>query len=240
MRMNRSLPSFVMALALLLVTGCQEKGPTPKEGTPSTGPAPHAATSETGGTHPAVPGQNPHPGMVPTQSPHDEGGAAPALPDASGMLDVGAIAFKMPAQWEAQQPKSSMRRAQVSAPGSAGPAQLIVYFFGAGGAGPTQANIDRWVGQFANADGSPVSDAKQTSSKISGFDVTQVEVAGTYAGGMNAGGQQQAAQGGQRLIAAVVNTNGGPYYFKFLGPDGTVTEQREPFDELIASIVASP
>ena len=249
MRMHRSLPAFVMVLALLLVAGCQNKGPTPKEGAPSTGPAPSTATIEAGGTHPAAgtqsphagmaPTQSPHPGMAPTQNPHEDG-AAPALPDASGMLDVGAIAFKVPDGWKADQPRSSMRRAQLSAPGATGPAELIVYFFGTGGAGAAQANIDRWIGQFANADGSPVSDAKQSSSKISGFAVTQVELAGRYAGGMNAGGQQQSAQDGQRLIAAIVSTDGGPYYFKFLGPDGTVTDQRELFRELIASIVASP
>lgn len=239
MRINRSLPVFMMALALLLGAGCQNKGPAPKDGAPSTGSAPKVGTSETGGAHPAVGTQDPHAGMAPMQSPQGEG-AVTGQPDASGMIDVGAVAFKVPAKWEAQQPASSMRRAQVSAPGSAGPAELIVYFFGAQGAGTTQANIDRWIGQFAKPDGSPVSDAKQTSSKVSGFDVTKVEVAGQYAGGMSAAGQQQAAQAGQRLIAAIVSTEGGPYYFKFLGPNATVTEHGAAFDELIASIVASP
>jgi hypothetical protein len=161
-------------------------------------------------------------------------------PDASGMINVGAIAFKVPAKWEAQQPKSSMRRAQVSASGSAGPAELIVFFFGPQGAGSAQANIDRWIGQFSNSDGSPVSDAKQGSSQISGLDVTKLEVAGQFASGMGAQGQPQAPQTGQRLIAAIVNTAGGPYYFKFLGPNASVTENAAAFDELIQSIVPTP
>jgi hypothetical protein len=237
MMVIRSFQISVVALALLLAAGCQNKGPTPKEGSASTGPA-RVGMTETGGAHPGGT-QDPHAGMVPPQSPHGEDATA-GKPDASGMIDVGAIAFKVPATWEAQQPKSSMRRAQVSAPGSAGAAELIVFYFGAQGAGTAKANIDRWVGQFSNPDGSPVSDAKPTASKVSGFDVTKVEVAGKFAGGMAATGQPQAAQAGQRLLAAIVDTNGGPYYFKFLGPDATVTEQSAAFDELLASVVPSP
>lgn len=240
MMMIRSLHVFVMALALLLVTGCQNKGPTPNEGDPSTGTAPKVGTTETGGAHPAVGTQDPHAGMALQQGSQQGAGAAHGQPDASGMIDVGAVTFKVPAKWEAQQPSSSMRQAQLSAPGSAGAAELIVFFFGAQGAGTAQANIDRWIGQFANPDGSAVSDAKQTSSKVAGFDVTKVEVVGQYAGAMSAAGQQQDPKSGQRLIGAIVNTEGGPYYFKFIGPSATVTEHGAAFDELIASIIASP
>jgi hypothetical protein len=177
--------------------------------------------------------------MAPPHNPHGAG-QAPGQPDASGMIDVGAISFVVPPKWEAQQPSSSMRRAQVSASGSAGPAELIVYFFGPKGAGTAKANIDRWIGQFSNPDGSPISDAKQTTSKVSTFDVTQVEVTGQYAGGMAAAGQPQAPQTGQRLMAAIVSTEGGPYYFKFLGPDATVKEHRAAFDDVIASVISSP
>lgn len=156
------------------------------------------------------------------------------------MIDLGAVAFKVPAKWSAQAPKSGMRRAQLSAPGSAGAAELIVYFFGPQGAGSSQENVDRWIGQFSNPDGSAVSNAKQASSKVSGMDITRLEVAGQYAGGMNPAGQQQPGQANQRLIAAIVNTQSGPYYFKFLGPSASVTENAAAFDGLISSIVASP
>ncbi|RLB41920.1 MAG: hypothetical protein DRH30_05805 [Deltaproteobacteria bacterium] len=247
MKLIRSFQVFVMSFALLLTAGCQDKGPTPKEGAGSTGAAP-VGTTETGGAHPGG-ARDPHAGMAPTQEPHagmgatqtpQGAGAVSGQPDASGMIDVGAIAFKLPGKWQAQQPTSSMRRAQLAASGSAGPAELIVYFFGPQGAGTASANIERWIGQFTNADGSPVSDAKQAASKVSGFDVTKVEVVGQYAGGMGAAGQQQAAKADQRLIAAIVNTAGGPYYFKFLGPSSTVTEHSGAFDELIASIASSP
>lgn len=243
--MTRSLHVFLVSLALLLAAGCKSKGPTPKEGA---GATPQVGTTETGGAHPArtqdphagvAPAQDPHAGMAPTAAPPG-GVQGHGQPDASGMIDLGVVAFKVPDKWTVQPPKSGMRRAQLSAPGSAGPAELIVFFFGPQGAGSARENLDRWIGQFSNPDGSPVSDAKTTSSKVAGGDVTKLEVAGQYAGGMAAAGQPQAARANQRLLAAIVNTQGGPYYFKFLGPSATVMENSGTFDDVIASIVASP
>jgi len=236
MMVIRSFRVLTMALALLVVAGCENKGPTPKEGTLSAGPAP-VGTTETGGAHPTIGEQDPHAGMAEQmqqgQNPHP-------VPDESGMMDVGAIAFKVGGKFRVEQPKSSMRRAQLSASGPAGPAQLVVYFFGPQGAGTTKDNVDRWVGQFTKPDGSPVTDAKQTSSKVSGFDVTKVEVAGQFVSGMGGPGQKDAPQPGQGMLAAIVDTDGGPYYIKFIGPGATVAEHGPAFDALIASIVASP
>jgi hypothetical protein len=234
-----------MSLALIVASGCQNKGPAPKDGS---GAAPQVGTTETSGAHPGA-AQDPHAGMAQLGDPHagmdprqvpGGGGSTSGQPDASGKIDVGTVAFEVPAKWSAQAPKSAMRRAQLTAPGSAGAAELIVYFFGPQGAGTLQENLDRWIGQFSNSDGSAVSDAKQTSSKVSGMDITRLEVAGQYAGGMSPTGQQQPGQANQRMIAAIVNSQGGPYYFKFLGPSATVAENAVAFDGLISSIVASP
>jgi len=233
MMVIRSFGVSMVALALLVVAGCQNKGPTPKEGTPSTSPAP-VGTTETGGAHPTTGAQDPHAGMEQQQQ------TAHPVPDASGMMDVGAIAFKVPGNFRVDQPKSSMRRAQLIASGPAGPAQLVVYFFGPQGAGTTKDNVDRWVGQFTKPDGSPVTDAKQTSSKISGFDVTKVEVAGQFVSGMGGPGKEDAPQPDQGMLAAIVDTGAGPYYIKFIGPGATVAKHGAAFDGLIASIVASP
>ncbi len=243
--MSQSFHVFAMSLALIVAAGCQNKGPAPKEGN---GAAANVGTTETSGAHPGA-AQDPHAGMAavgdphagmnPSQVPGGEGSPS-GQPDASGTINVGAVAFKMPDKWSAEPPKSSMRRAQLSAPGSAGPAELVVYFFGPQGAGTSQDNLDRWIGQFRNPDGSAVSNAKQSSSKVSGLDIMTLEVAGQYSGGMSPTGQQQPGQANQRLVAAIVNSPGGPYYFKFLGPSATVTENRAAFDELISTIVTSP
>lgn len=248
MSTTRALYIFAIAFTISLTLGCQSKGPTPKDGAPGVG------TAETSGAHPGAAAdphaglelkQDPHAGMAPGQDPHagQSPHGAPAgfgKPDSSGMIDVGAVAFSLPPRWEAQQPKSSMRRAQVSAPGSAGAAELIVFFFGPQGAGSADANIERWVGQFTQADGSAISDANKTSGKTGNFEVSKVDVTGRFGGGMGASGQPGAAKSDQRLIGAIVSTPEGPYYFKFLGPSATVATHAAAFDNVIESLVLAP
>ena len=43
----------------------------------------------------------------------------------------------------------------------------------------------------------------------------------------------------QRLLAAIVPSGDGPYYFKFLGPSATMGAHAEAFDGLLQSIVPS-
>ncbi len=233
--MRRHLLVASTLLALLCTAGCRSRGPAPKEGNPSTAPAAVGST-ETGGAHPG-PSQDPHAGVALPGGP-PSGSASSGQPDDEGMIDVGAIAFALPDPWQAEAPSSAMRRAQLVAPGSAGPAELVVYYFGEQGAGAANANIDRWVGQFTQPDGSPVTDAEQTRMQVSGFDVLKVDVRGQYAGGMGPPGQAHAAKPGQRLLAAIVSTDSGPYYFKFLGPAATVTEHAKAFDGLLESVRA--
>src|SRR5256885_11676682 len=85
--------------------------------------------------------------------------------------------------WTVEQPTSSMRVGQYLLPKAAGDpedASLVVYFFGGGG-GSVQANLDRWISQMAQPDGSASKDkAKVTSSTINGLKVTLLDVSGTY------------------------------------------------------------
>jgi hypothetical protein len=231
---------IVLVMALFAAVGCKSKGPVPGSESPSGGDTPKASTTETTGAHPGAANPNqaddPHAGL--DMNAVKEALKAPEV-DESGMLDIGAIKFKVPDDWKAEAPKSSMRRAQLSADGTKGAAELIVFYFGPQGAGSAEENIQRWIGQFSNPDGSQVKDAKLTSVKVAGRDATRVEVAGQYASSMTPG-QNTVPKPDQRLIAAIVQTAEGPYYFKFLGPNDTVTAQADAFDGLIGSIVAAP
>jgi hypothetical protein len=231
--MKHSL-SIVFALALVSALGCKDKGPVPDaEGSPAG--APKVGSTETTGAQPGAP--NPHAGLdIP---PPGQGAASAPTPDESGMLNLGAIAFKVPGAWIVQAPKSSMRRAQLVAKGSGGPAELVVYYFGPQGAGSDQENIDRWIGQFKNPDGSKIEKAEVTSLKVAGHAITRVEAAGQYSNTMPTAGSDSSPVSDQRLLAAIVSTPNGPYYFKLVGPDATVSEQRETFDALLKSIVAA-
>lgn len=101
--------------------------------------------------------------------------------------------------------------------------------------GTTDANIKRWVGQFADA-----REEKRTERKVRGLKVTTVEIVGTFTGG---GPMSMSADPGRHpgwaLLGAIVETEGSPYFFKLLGPAATVSAARPEFQALIDSIVPS-
>jgi hypothetical protein len=98
--------------------------------------------------------------------------------------------------------------------------------------GAVDANVDRWIGQFGP---DAKKNAKVTTKKVSGLDVTIVEVEGTFGGGMGPG---QGAKEGWALLGAIVATPGMPHFFKLTGPAKTVKAARPELDELVASFAA--
>lgn len=138
----------------------------------------------------------------------------------------GPLAYDVPAGFEAEPPTSSMRLAQFRLPGRAGAADasLILYYFGPGSAGSTQANLQRWIGQMQPPEGStPGANAKTRSwTTDAGLAVTQVDVEGRYvAGGMPGGGESH-DDPDSRMIAAVIDTPRGAVYVKAVGPRETM------------------
>jgi hypothetical protein len=246
MLMNRTLLLIALVTSATLVLACQTKGPAPGEALTE---REDVIVAEREGAPSGAQALG-----IPTQdykrdyrmAPHDPHGPAGHLnpPDShvSGevkRIDVGGLTFKTPDGWKYEHPASAMRRAEFGVDGDDGTAGLVVYFFGNQGAGSSQANIDRWVGQFKNADGSPIAAPEPVKRKIASFMTTQVEAAGTYVGGMGAGSPQGEGQPGQRMIAAIVDTPEGPFYFKFLGADKAVADNRKALEGLFASMKAS-
>src|SRR5262249_2248062 len=68
-----------------------------------------------------------------------------------------SLKFTVPAGWIDEERTSSMRIAQYRLP-KATPdtedASLVLYYFGPGQGGSVAANVERWVGQMKQADGS--------------------------------------------------------------------------------------
>src|ERR1044071_8855839 len=93
------------------------------------------------------------------------------------------LKFRVPAGWVEEERTSSMRVAQYrlpKAPGDPEDASLVLYYFGQGQGGSVTANIERWVNQMKQADGSAAKDPKQESFDANGLKVTTVDVSGTY------------------------------------------------------------
>jgi hypothetical protein len=137
----------------------------------------------------------------------------------------GSLAYVTPPAWQTRPPASSMRVAEFIVPRAQGDTEdgeLIIYFFGAG-AGTVDANIDRWIGQMQQPDGSSTKDkARRSTQTVNGLHVTTVDVTGTYVAEMRPGAAEHFNKPGFRLRAAVVDTPRGPYYIKMTGPAKTI------------------
>ena len=86
----------------------------------------------------------------------------PAVSAGPAQASAAGLRFEAPSTWISETPSSSMRLAQYRLPGLEGDpedAELAVFYFGGQG-GSVQANVDRWIGQFSNPDGSPVTDPR--------------------------------------------------------------------------------
>lgn len=139
-----------------------------------------------------------------------------------------------PKSWVRQSPANTMRLAQFQVPGKAGNAEAIVFYFGPGGGGPVQANIERWTSQFSAPDGKPVKPAVRTF-KVSGMQATSVELHGNYARGMGMG-PQGAVLLNHSLLAQVVETPKGNLTFHLWGPRATVASNRAGFEAMVKGL----
>ena len=150
--------------------------------------------------------------------------------------DSGAgIRWTMPPGWKAESQRP-MRLATYRA----GPnAECGIYFFGAGQGGSVEANLDRWIGQFLQADGKPSkAAAKIQKQSIHGLMVTTVDVSGAYTGMGGPTAQPGPAVDGYRLLGAIVEGPQGSVFFKFTGPAQTLKANQAALDKMLASLEA--
>jgi hypothetical protein len=145
---------------------------------------------------------------------------------------AGSIEFDLPKSWQSQPPSSSMRLSQAVIPGPGGPGEFAVFFFGPGGGGGVEANIDRWVGQMETTD-----QPKPEVFESGGLKVTWVDVKGTLKPSQM-GMSNTTAVSNARLYGAVVEGPGGPWFFKATGPDATLGPQRDAFVTMLKSVRA--
>lgn len=152
---------------------------------------------------------------------------------------VPTLKFDAPDGWVAKTPSSTMRVAEFVLPRAAGDAEdasLTVYFFGANQGGGVSANIDRWIGQMTQPDGRASKDLAKTSTMDShGLKISLIDLTGTYVAEMSPGSTEHFNKPGFRLRAAVIETPGGPYYVKVIGPAATVAK----WDAQIATFLKS-
>jgi hypothetical protein len=155
------------------------------------------------------------------------------------LIMMAGFLYMAPAAWHARPPASSMRVAEFVIPKAAGDADdadAIIYYFGGSG-GSADANVERWISQLQQPDGSPSQNkATRATRTINGLKVTTVDVSGTYVAEVRPGSTDHYNKPGYRVCAAVVETPNGPYYIKLTGPAKTIAAAQADYEQLLASL----
>ncbi len=166
-----------------------------------------------------------------------------AASTASGRAETSVgLTYTVPESWTTTPTSSGMRAAQFALPAAGGePAEMVLFFFGAGQGGDVQANLDRWIGQMRQPDGGDARSHAQVASRTVGpYKVTILAVDGTYAPGAMMGGPAPSPKTDQRMWCSVVEGPGGPWFWKATGPKKTLDAEAANLDALVGSFRPAP
>jgi hypothetical protein len=151
-------------------------------------------------------------------------------------IRLGAFQVTAPETWVRKPPQSRITSDEFAAPAAEGDKADGRFTVTAAG-GSVDDNINRWIGQFKQPDGSPTKDqAKVSKQQVAGQTVHLIDISGTYddrppfAPG---GGVQREKY---RMLAAVIETKEGNFFLKFYGPRLTISENEKPFHEMVQSL----
>jgi hypothetical protein len=153
--------------------------------------------------------------------------------EAPATFQVSEFAFKRPPTWEWIETTSTMRKAQlkVLSADKKESAEVVFYYFGQGGGGGTQANVDRWLGQFQEP--KEQIKAKVEEVTVNKRKVTYVQAEGTYLSGMPGG--PKTPQPGSMLLGAVLESESGNVFVKMTGPAALTKASITEFKQMVES-----
>jgi hypothetical protein len=151
-----------------------------------------------------------------------------------GEVKLGAFVFGYGKPWVEKPSKSSMRAGELTYQfdDSQGLENVdaVFYYFGQGQGGDTEANIQRWIGQFQ---GAPKTETEVV--EISGTKVTFLTASGTYLESAGPFAGEKTARPGYVLLGAVVESEQGNVFVKLFGPEKSVEQVKKPFRTLVRS-----
>ncbi|MCB9566811.1 MAG: hypothetical protein H6710_06280 [Myxococcales bacterium] len=236
---------LLAAAPLLLLAACGGGQPTPAPSTetkaaptpaPAT-PAPAGPTAAHGDPSGMPPGHPPVMG-APGGPSEPAGPQNPREVTPTGEVRAetfGGLKIEIPSEWTSRPPKSSMRLAELVLPGPGGDIDLAVYRF-PGGAGGVEANINRWKGQFLPPEGKTIDDLTTvTTEERPPLKITRVDIRGTYTAEMTPGAGDRRNDADARMLAAIIEGSGDPYFLKAAGSSQTLDVWAPAFEKALAS-----
>ena len=192
-----------------------------------------------GSAHPALKAKvtSPLPRPAPAPAGAQKPAAAPATAPATAEYKAGeefavmGLKAKPPQGWLRQKPANRMRKAQFKLPRAEddqydGELTVIPAF------GGMEANLQRWRAQFKEGPEPLIN-----NRKVSGMDVSIVQIDGTYlykARPMDPGETAQ-ERPDYRVLAAIVQAPKGQVFFKSFGPRSTMEKWQEGVTDMVDS-----
>lgn len=140
------------------------------------------------------------------------------------------LVLQVPTAWEPQ-PDAGMAVAKLRIPAAGGEdGELSAFDFGARGAGDVEANMQRWIGMFAE-DGRAVERATGTAQH---GEYHLVQITGTYQKpvGPPMGGRKE-PRADWAMLAVVLPGPQGPFYLRLTGPRDFALAQRAALEAAI-------
>lgn len=151
--------------------------------------------------------------------------------DAPATFKVSQFSFARPTHWEWVESASPMRKAELKVVDekTKAKAEVVFYHFGPGSAGGTQANVDRWLGQFAEP--RDKINAKTEDVTAGQHKVTYVSAEGTYKSGMPGG--PQTPMPNYALLGAIIEASEGSVFVKMTGPKELIKSATADFKKMV-------
>ncbi|MEW6305211.1 MAG: hypothetical protein AB1705_17175 [Verrucomicrobiota bacterium] len=143
---------------------------------------------------------------------------------------VSQFTFKQPKGWEKQQ-SGGMRAAQFKVTDAKikGEAEVVFFYFGPGGAGGVQANVDRWFSQFQEP--KDKINAKTEEVTVGGTKVTYVSAEGTYMSGSPFG--PKTPMPNHALVGGIIEGSEGSVFVRLTGPKDLAKAATADFKKMI-------
>ena len=115
-----------------------------------------------------------------------------------------------------------MRKAQFTA----GDAEVVFFYFGPGGGGGVQANVDRWMKQFQDA-----KNQKVENKNVGGVKVIYARATGTFMTGRPFG--PKTPKKGYALLGAIIEGKQGAIFVKMTGPEASVQANADKMKSMV-------
>jgi len=145
-------------------------------------------------------------------------------------VTLGALKSQTPGDWTSQAPANKFRAYQFKV----GDGELVIFFFGEGSGGSTDANIKRWKDQFQAPEGKTIDDVSKVEKvKLDKAALTYLDIQGTflYKNPPFDPNAKTERRPHYRRFGVVFDTEGGPYFITLTGPEKTMEQSKKSFDD---------